>query len=249
MAAFWRQLTSRLAVALGRPREGRHPPRHGGGRQRRVGSLGQGRGQAAVEAAGGHDARGARRRASTSATSPTRSRRTRRCDPARARAADARRAKRRCVRDGYPAYTTSAGWLGYSDGRDPRVCCREGDGRRLDAFQDQGRRDLRRRPAPRRDHPRGDRPGPQADDGREPGAGMCDEAIDWMRELARVRSVVDRGADEPGRRAGPRGDRARDRADRRRHRRAVPEPRHLQAAPAGRTRWASARSTAAASAA
>ena len=76
-----------------------------------------------------------------------------------------------------------------------------------------------------------------------------DEAIDWMRAAGRVRPVVDRGADQPRRRARPRGDRPRGRADRRRHRRALPEPGHLQAAAAGRARSASARSTPAGSAA
>ena len=41
-------------------------------------------------------------------------------------------------RDGYPAYTTSAGWLGYPDDKIRRLC-REGVGRRLVALQDQGR--------------------------------------------------------------------------------------------------------------
>ena len=31
-------------------------------------------------------------------------------------------AKPNCVRDGYPAYTTSAGWLGYSDEKIRRLC-------------------------------------------------------------------------------------------------------------------------------
>ena len=82
----------------------------------------------------------ARRAASTSATSPTRSRprrRSRSC--AATRATQAPRASARCERDGYPAYTTSAGWLGYPDDKMRRAVPR-GAGRGLDALQDQGRR-------------------------------------------------------------------------------------------------------------
>ena len=45
----------RIPAALDRPREGRDPPRHGGGGQRGVGPVGPGRGQAGVEARGRHD--------------------------------------------------------------------------------------------------------------------------------------------------------------------------------------------------
>ena len=34
----------------------------------------------------------------------------------------ARNAKRRCAREGYPAYTTSTGWLGYTDEKVRRLC-------------------------------------------------------------------------------------------------------------------------------
>ncbi len=47
-----------------------------------------------------------------------------------------------------------------------------------------------------------------------------DEAIAWMRALARVRPLVDRGADEPRRHPRPRPHPRGDRADRRRDRRA-----------------------------
>ncbi len=70
---------------------------------------------------------------------------------------------------GFPAYTTSAGWLGYPDDK-LRALCRESIGRRLDALQDQGGRGPGGRSAPRGDHPRGDRR-PDADDGRESGVG------------------------------------------------------------------------------
>ena len=51
----------RLAAALARAGEGRDPPRHRGDRERRLGSLRQARGQAALEAPRRHDARGDRR--------------------------------------------------------------------------------------------------------------------------------------------------------------------------------------------
>ena len=50
----------------------------------------------------------------------------------------ARSAKREITRDGYPAYTTSAGWLGYSDDKIRRLC-REAMAAGLVALQDQGR--------------------------------------------------------------------------------------------------------------
>ncbi len=40
--------------------------------------------------------------------------------------------------DGYPAYTTSVGWFGFSDEKIERLCDEEGSGRGLDAFQTQG---------------------------------------------------------------------------------------------------------------
>ena len=51
----------RLAAALARPGEGRHPSRDGRDRQRRLGSVREARGQAAVEAARRHVARADRR--------------------------------------------------------------------------------------------------------------------------------------------------------------------------------------------
>ena len=102
----------------------------------------------------------------------------------------------------------------------------------------------RRRHPPRAHHPRGDRPGSQADDGREPGLGRRRGDRQDARARA-LRSVVDRGADEPGRRARPRGDRARGRADRRRDRRALPEPRRSSSSSCRPMRSASARSIAA----
>ena len=57
-----------------------------------------------------------------------------------------------------------------------------------------------------------------------------DEAIAWTKALARVRAVVDGGADEPRRHPRPRAHSAGGRADPHRHRRARREPRRLQAA-------------------
>ena len=54
------QRRRRQPAALDRPGEGRDPPRHRGDRQRRLGPVGQGRGQAGLEAARRHDARGGR---------------------------------------------------------------------------------------------------------------------------------------------------------------------------------------------
>ena len=60
------------------------------------------------------------------------------------------------------------------------------------------------------------------------------EAIDWMARLAPIRPVLDRGADQPRRHPRPRGDRPGGRADPGRHRRARPQPGHVQAAAPGR---------------
>ena len=69
---------ARLAAALARPGEGRHAHGDRRGRQRRLGPGRQARRQAAVAAAGRHDARSSSSTWSTSATSPTRSPPTRR---------------------------------------------------------------------------------------------------------------------------------------------------------------------------
>ena len=115
MGAFWRSARRRHAAPMGRSGEGRPAPRDRGGRQRRVGSLGEGRGQAAVEAARRHEPRGdraLRRLPLHHRRAHARARRSSCCSSTRR---VARRARRELERDGYPAYTTSAGWLGYSD--------------------------------------------------------------------------------------------------------------------------------------
>ena len=151
-------------------------------------------------------------------------------------------------RTGYPAYTTSAGWMGYSDDDGAAPVPRSAR-RGLDALQGQGRQALRRT-MPRRLALVREAIGPDrtADDRRQPAMGR--RRSDRARAGAgALQPVVDRGADQPGRCAGPRGDRAGRAADRRRDRRALRQPRDLQAAAAGRGDRASARSTAAASAA
>ena len=106
------------------------------------------------------------------------------------------------VRDGFPAYTTSVGWLGYYGRQDPAPD-RGGARGRLDAVQDEGRRRPRRRHPPGRHRPRGHRARPGPDDGREPALGR--RRGDRLDGVARpVRAVLDRGADEPRRHPRPR---------------------------------------------
>ena len=71
----------------------------------------------------GPDARAARRPRSTSPTSPTSLTPEEALEhAARKRRPAERRARPRCARDGYPAYTTSTGWLGYPDEKVRRLC-------------------------------------------------------------------------------------------------------------------------------
>ena len=131
-------------------------------------------------------------------------------------------------RDGFPAYTTSTGWLGYPDEKVRRLC-REAIAQGFTHFKmkvSEDRDGNRRRAALMR-----------AEIGRDRrlsmDANQCwdvGDAIEHVASPRRVRPVVDRGADEPGRRARPRGDREGDRADQGGDRRDVPEPRGLQAA-------------------
>ena len=150
-------------------------------------------------------------------------------------------------RDGYPAYTTSVGWLGYDDDKIRRLC-REALAEGWTAFKMKVGADLDddlRRAAIVREEIGPDRM--LAVDANQ--RWDVDEAIDWMARLRAVRPVLDRGADQPRRHPRPRGDRPRRRADPRRDRRARPQPGHVQAAPPGRGDRASARSTPAGSAA
>ncbi len=139
---------------------------------------------------------------------------------------------------GYPAYTTSAGWIGYSEDGIRKLVTR-GAGGGLDAFQGQGRRRAGGRRTPGRPGARSDRPEPDADDRCEPELerGRGDRA---GQRAGEVQAVVDRGADQPGRRARACRDRERRPAGRcwRGDRRALRESHHLQtAAPGQRDRF------------
>ena len=82
--------------------------------------------------------------------------------------------------------------------------------------------------------PRGDRRRPQPDDRRQPGWDV-DEAIELDARRSRRSTPVDRGADQPRRRARPRArSRARSRPIGVATGEHVPEPRDVQAAAAGR---------------
>ena len=99
------------------------------------------------------------------------------------------------LREGYPAYTTSAGWIGYSDDK-IRQLCRDALRGGLDALQGEGRRRARRR--------RARASGSCARRSARSNKLMIDanqrwdvnEAIERVRALAALRSAVDRGADE-----------------------------------------------------
>ena len=201
--------------------------------------------QAAVEAARRHDARGARRAASTSATSPTRSRRTKRwrcCASAtagRARARSRDRAHRL-------SRLHDVGRLARLRAKPTSVRrCREAIADGWTHFKMKvgaDRDDDRRRAALVRAEIGPDRTLMMDANGRW----GVDEAIDVD---ARSGATSSRGGSK-SRRArttcwATRRSRKRDCADRRRDRRAVPEPRPVQAVPAGAAPWTSARSTAA----
>ena len=75
------------------------------------------------------------------------------------------------LRDGYPAYTTSAGWLGYPGRQDPRACAARRIAEGWTHFKIKVGARPRRRHPPLRDRARGDRPRAQADGRRQPGLG------------------------------------------------------------------------------
>ena len=123
-------------------------------------------------------------------------------------------------RDGFPAYTTSTGWLGYPDEKVRRLC-REAMAQGFTHFKMKVGRDLEgnlRRAALMRGEI-----GPERrlsmDANQCWDVGRGDRAGEGAR---RVRPVVDRGAHEPRRRARPRRDREGHRADQGRDRRDVP---------------------------
>ena len=106
------------------------------------------------------------------------------------------------ARDGYPAYLTSAGWLGYDEAT-VRDLCRAGARRRLALLQDEGRPRRGGRRPPVRGDARGDRR-PPAHGRRQPGVGRPRGDRTHAPPRA-VRPAVDRGADESRRRARSRG--------------------------------------------
>ena len=143
----------------------------------------------------------------------------------------AREAEMRRV--GLSGVHTSAGWIGYPDDK-VRSLCRDGARRRLDQLQGQGGADLdddRRRCSIVRAEI-----GPElrAYDRREPALGRPPGDRMGMRPLARY-PALDRGADQPRRHPRPRGDRQGPGPvrHRRRHGRALPQPRDVQAAAPG----------------
>ena len=96
-------------------------------------------GEAALEAARRHAARAARGLRRLPLHRPTPSRPPRRSSSSAMPAQEPRRASARSSPPGYPAYTTSAGWLGYSD---DKVESLVGEAHRvgLHAREDEGRR-------------------------------------------------------------------------------------------------------------
>ena len=135
------------------------------------------------------------------------------------------------LEDGFPAYTTSAGWLGYSDEK-LRSLVREAVGKGWTHFKMKVGGDIEddvRRAALIRDEIGPDRT--LMMDANQ--VWDVDQAIENMERLARVRTVLDRGAHEPRRRPRPRAHSQGCLTCRGRHGRALPEPRAFQAALAG----------------
>ena len=147
-------------------------------------------------------------------------------------------------RDGYPAYTTSPGWLGYSD-EQAGPAGQAGGRRRLHPDQAEGRRRRSRTTSGGCAHrPRRGRRRTSASPSTPTSVWDVPSAIDWMQRAGAVRPVLDRGADQPGRHPRPRRrSAAAVRAGPGRHRRARRQPGRLQAAAAGRRRSTSCRST------
>ena len=106
---------------------------------------------------------------------------------------------------GFPAYTTSTGWLGYSDDK-IRGLCRESLAEGWSHFKIKVGRDVEDDIRPVDDHPRGNRTGPEAHDGRESDLGR--RRGDRVHVASRaIRSLVDRRTDESRRRPRARYDR------------------------------------------
>ena len=88
-------------------------------------------------------------------------------------------------RDGFPAYTTSTGWLGYPDEKVRRLC-REAMAQGFTHFKMKVSAGPRGQPAPRRADARRDRPRAAAQHGREPvlGRGRGDRAGEGARRAS-----------------------------------------------------------------
>ena len=123
-------------------------------------------------------------RASTSATSTTRSRPTRRSRSSAATRRRRRSARQILLREGFPAYTTSAGWLGYPEETLPELA-REAVAAGLHAPEAEGRRRPRHRPAPGAPRARRDRPGHRLSLDANQAWGI-DQAIEPTRRLSEV---------------------------------------------------------------
>ena len=231
----------RQPAALDRAREGRHPPRDRGRRQCRLGPRGKAGGRAGL-AAPQRDVAGRDRRARRFPLPDRRpDARPRRSSCSNGRCPGRREREAELLRDGYPAYTTSVGWLGYDDDKIRRLC-REALADGWTRFKMKVGADVEddvRRMRIIRDEIGPDRMlAVDANQRWDVGVG---HRLDGAARA--VRPVLDRGADQPRRHPRPRGDRPRRGAHPGRHRRARPQPDHVQAVPGGRRARASARST------
>ena len=144
--------------------------------------------------------------------------------------------------DGYPAYTTSPGWLGYDDDKLRRLC-REAVAEGFTQIKLKVGADLE--DDIRRMRIARERCGPDiriAVDANQ--RWDVAVAVEWIARAGPVRPVVGGGADQPGRRAsGHAAIARRHRADPGGHRRARAEPGGLQAAAAARRDVVSSSST------
>ena len=117
LSGFWRSPRLRQPAALARPGKGRHAPRHRRRRQRRLGSLGEARGEARC----GSCSRTCLPSSSSASVDFRYISDALRPEEALDLLRDARRGREareaELVASGYPAYTTSAGWLGYDDAK------------------------------------------------------------------------------------------------------------------------------------
>ena len=152
---FWRTRHRRLAAALDRARRRARSTSRPRRSSTPCGTCGRRPRASRCGSSSATCRRASSSAASTSATSPTRSRRRRRSRCSRPAPTAGRSARPRPPRR-LLAYTTSVGWLGFTDD-EVRRRARDGRRRGLDAREDEGRRRPGRRRAPRRAHPRGDR--------------------------------------------------------------------------------------------